>query len=452
MIINPELFIHDHDKSALQSLKAIPGFTQILKAFMKVWHEQQFNLANMSTNLRISEKQLPKYYDMLPPICEKLGIDIPDFYLELDVEPNAYTYGDTKPFIVITSGLLETLPEELIPTVLAHECGHIACRHTLYTTMGSLILNGTAGVIGSLLGGLGDLVLFPIQVAFSYWMRCSEFSADRAALVYDGDADKSIEVFLRYAGLDKDITAIANVEAFMEQALQYKELVDGNKVNKAMEFYMFNRRTHPLNALRAYECNEWQKTESFINISNYLNSENTAQCEKLPLVNVPDNLLGKDYMYVKDELDKVGFANIELIRRTRTDSKKDAPSAVLEVAVNGKTKLEDAGWYPRDSIIEVTYYLPESDSEIAAAHLGEIQIPNSSKGYIGKDYNEAIDELKELGFTSISVFEQEGSKIGLFRKENSIARITINGENQFEQGRWFSDNATIRITYNTYSK
>ena len=94
----------------------------------------------MSTNLRISEKQLPRYYDLLPPICERLGIDIPELYLKLDVRANAYTAGDTKPFIVMTTGLLETLPDELIPTVLAHECGHIACHHCLYTTMGRMIL------------------------------------------------------------------------------------------------------------------------------------------------------------------------------------------------------------------------------------------------------------------------------------------------------------------------
>ena len=83
---------------------------------------------------------MSKYYDMLPPICKKLGIEIPDLYIELDVSPNSYTSGDTKPFIVMTSGLLETLPDELIPTVLAHECGHIACHHVLYSTMGRMIL------------------------------------------------------------------------------------------------------------------------------------------------------------------------------------------------------------------------------------------------------------------------------------------------------------------------
>ena len=135
MAMNTSVFMHDSDKAALQALKAIPGFTQLLKGFMSIWNERQFQLLNMSSRLRLSEKQMSKYYDMLPPICKKLGIEIPDLYIELDVSPNSYTSGDTKPFIVMTSGLLETLPDELIPTVLAHECGHIACHHVLYSTM-----------------------------------------------------------------------------------------------------------------------------------------------------------------------------------------------------------------------------------------------------------------------------------------------------------------------------
>ena len=82
--------MHDSDRIALQALQAIPGFTQLFKAFMKVWSEKQFRIQNMSTNLRISEKQLSRYYDMLPPICEKLGIEVPELYLKLDVVPNAY--------------------------------------------------------------------------------------------------------------------------------------------------------------------------------------------------------------------------------------------------------------------------------------------------------------------------------------------------------------------------
>ena len=255
------IFIHESDRAALKALKAIPGFTAVFKAFMKVWSERQFRIQNMSSKIKLGENQMPKYYNMLPPICEKLGIDVPDLYLELDVNPNAYTYGDNQPFITITSGLLETLPDELIPTVLAHECGHIACHHTLYTTMGSAILSGASFLAGTF--GLGSLITLPLQVAFYYWMRCSEFSADRAAAVYTGSAKEMTDVCMRFAGWDKDIVSEANKELFMQQAIEYKEMIESSKWDKTLEFFALMNSSHPFTAVRAYEIDEWAKTEEF---------------------------------------------------------------------------------------------------------------------------------------------------------------------------------------------
>ncbi len=41
MELDSKLYLHDSDKAALAALKAIPGFTQLMRAFMKVWNEQQ---------------------------------------------------------------------------------------------------------------------------------------------------------------------------------------------------------------------------------------------------------------------------------------------------------------------------------------------------------------------------------------------------------------------------
>ena len=38
--LDSKLYLHDSDKVALAALKAIPGFTQVMRAFMKVWNEQ----------------------------------------------------------------------------------------------------------------------------------------------------------------------------------------------------------------------------------------------------------------------------------------------------------------------------------------------------------------------------------------------------------------------------
>lgn len=451
--MNPNFYMHDSDRIALQALKAIPGFTQLFKAFMRVWSEKQFRIQNMSTNLRISEKQLSKYYDMLPPICEKLGIDIPELYLELDVVPNAYTAGDTKPFIVMTSGLLETMPENLIPTVLAHECGHIACHHSLYTTMGRIILSEAINYLG-----LSDLAVLPIQVAFSYWMRCSELSADRAAAICDGNADNVVEMCMRFAGFDKDVTAEANVEEFMNQALEYQEMVNDSKWNKTLEFLLLSQMDHPLNAVRAYECSKWAKTERFTKIANFINSctdcgDNalTTYLQEIPMPEASKHYVGKNAIEIQQLFEELGFTNVKTVKIT-TKGMMVKDGQVLNIRINGKDGFNMCEWFSVDAEIVIEYYEPETEEEIAAAHPGQLRVPNSSKYYLGRIYTEAVSELQEAGFTEIITEEQRKEKRGLLSKNGGAAVISINGQTQFSKGEWFDEKATIRITYHTFAE
>ena len=292
MSFNSEYYTHESDKAALDALKAIPGFSQLMKTFIKQWSERQGKIRNMSSYIRISEKQLPQYWEMLPPICEKLGIDVPELYLMMDVRPNAFTSGDTKPYIVLTSGLLDTLPEELIPTILAHECGHIACHHVLYRTMGTILLGGTAGTLSR--SPLGSVMSLPLQVAFFYWIRCSEYSADRAAVLCDGTAEKMTEVCMRLAGSSKHISTEPNREEFFAQAREYKDMVNDSKWDKTLEFYMLANATHPFMAVRALECTEWAESDQYRQIldGTYIPSEPEKTEENKPLFDL-DNLVHK---------------------------------------------------------------------------------------------------------------------------------------------------------------
>lgn len=438
MALDYKLYLHDSDKAAMAALKAIPGFSQVMKAFMKIWSEQQLRLINMSTNLHLSEKQMAKYYNMLPPICEKLGIDVPELFVELDVHPNAYTYGDTKPFIVITSGLFETLPDELIPTVLAHECGHIACHHTLYTTMGRAILSGASAFVS----GLGNVALYPIQLAFAYWMRCSEFSADRAAIICDGSADKSTEVMMRFAGYDKDIMAEANVEAFMEQALEYKNLVNSNAWNKTLEFILFQNYDHPLNAIRAYEGKEWEQTERYKNILEYVNSESSDDESKLPVEVSLKKMIGKNVVDIQAKLLTMGFGNIKTVRNTEATKAKEG--SIIAITIN---ESSEDGWYKRSDEIRIEYFEAKTDEEIALEHPGEIKIGENQKHFLGKNYEEVKVELKDLGFTNFTIKEMAMSKIGWGEKENCVAKIIINDQAQFDKESWFIKESEITIYY-----
>ena len=441
MSIDPGFFIHESDKAALDTLKSIPGFTPFIKGFMKVWNEKQFRILNLSSRLRVSEEQLPKYHRMLVPICEKLGIAVPELYIELNVQPNAYTYGDNEPFIVLTSGLIETMPEELIPTVLAHECGHIVCHHTLYTTMGSVIMAGAAA-----LSGLGSLISLPLQYAFAYWMRCSEFSADRAAIVYDGTPDKMVEVCMRFAGLDQRINDYASKEVFLKQAEEYRQFVKDDAWNQTLETLILANQRHPLTAIRAYEADVWGKSEDFLKIRLYLAEEEAGtDHEYVPMTFSAEGCIGKDVSEVRSRFEKAGIGDITMNRIMDGDPGLRCDQ-VTAVAVEDQPGFPEYSWLRKNSRITLTYYSPYSSEEVRSRFPGKVRIPESYSYCIGKNAYDVYKAFTSSGFTNVTAERQKSGR-PLFARDEEIVRVTINGTSRFEKGELAEESDPVVIYY-----
>lgn len=442
MSLDTSLFIHPSDKAAMKALKTIPGFEQVVKAYMSVWNERQFRIMNMSSKLRIGPEQMPQYYAMLTPICAKLGINVPELYLELNVSPNSYTYGDTNPFIVMTTGLFETLPEELIPTVLAHECGHIACHHTMFTTLAKTILNGTA-----LLPGIASLVTIPMKMALAYWSRCSEFSADRAASIYDGTSDKMVEVCLRLAGYDKDISADGNVDAFLAQAEEYLAMRSDSAWNKTLEFLMFNQLDHPLISVRALECKNWAQSEQFIKIKGYLGSSDATQLyvKDIPAPDTTKHLIGMSFEDAKEILVQAGFQNISL-DKTTNKGPLTKEGQVTSVCIDDDDSFSQGTWFNERSEVRITYFHVPTQQELAEANPGKIQIPISSKKTAGKLYADVHAIFTAAGFTNVMLEEQQVKK-SLFSKDGTIILISVDGKADFDMGAWLMPDTPIKIIY-----
>lgn len=263
MQISHREYIHPHDKAAMDNLKSIPFFTTMLKSFMNFFSEQQLHGFNMAQKIRLSPTQLPHIYNLLPPIADKLGINEPEFYLEMSPAPNAYTNGDTRTFVTITSGLIEYLDEDEVKSVIAHECGHIACRHVLYHTMAQYIFQfglKNLGIIAS--------AAMPLQLAVMAWFRKSELSADRAAAVAMGGHDQVVETMIRLAGGPESITKDVNIEEYMKQADAYDALKLSSTKDKFYQFLMRMRMNHPFCAERTKEIINWSKTDQFKRIMN----------------------------------------------------------------------------------------------------------------------------------------------------------------------------------------
>jgi len=261
-------FIHPEDEIARQRLEAVPGFRSATKWFMGIGVETLCHGLFMADKIRLSPTQLPELYNHLPPICQKLGIAEPEFYLEAG-PPNAYTLGDTRTFLVVTSGLLNYVKNDAeLVAVLAHECGHILCRHVLYHTMAALMVEtvGAFGVLGNLASG-------PIRLALNYWRRRSELSADRAGLVYFGDSAPVVGYLARFAGGPAMVTGNINFEEFADQAKCHQDLQQNSKWQKLLQTSAVMNQTHPYLAVRAHEILKWERSEQCQQLLAVLNKE-----------------------------------------------------------------------------------------------------------------------------------------------------------------------------------
>ncbi len=269
--MKPSEFIHPEDAAALRQLESIPGFPTLMKKFYALGYEKLLYGTNMASNIRLSETQLPELYRRLPPVCRRLGIAEPEFYLEMNPMPNAYTFGDTKIFITITSGLVEMLNGDELDAVLAHECGHILCRHVLYHNMASLLIDGADAF------GLLGMLTAPVKYALLYWQRKSELSCDRAGAIVTSP-ETVARVMVRLAGGPKTITREVNIGEWAEQADRYEAIRNDGAWNKALQIYAIMGFDHPFAAVRVREILRWGETPQYRNIKNGLSRIGEGGC------------------------------------------------------------------------------------------------------------------------------------------------------------------------------
>ncbi len=257
--MKPSDFIHPEDAAALRQMENIPGFATLVKKILAIGIENLQYGVNMASSIRLSEKQLPQLYRHLPPICQKLGIKEPEFYLQMNPMPNAWTSGDTRIYITMTSGLVEMMSDEELDAIIAHECGHILCRHVLYHTVAGWLTEGLTGV-------LGDLTL-PIRYAILYWSRKSELSADRAASIITSP-EVVASTMARLSGGPKSITSQIDMQEWARQADEYEKIQNDGLWNKALQLSVIAGLDHPFSAVRVREILKWGESEQYRQIKN----------------------------------------------------------------------------------------------------------------------------------------------------------------------------------------
>lgn len=259
-------FMHPWDVKATATLKNVPGFDKLVAKVMEYSFERVYYLQNVADNVRVTKKMFPKLHRYLMWACKILDIkEPPEFYVSLDPAYNAYTYGHTKPFVVITSALLDVLDEQEKLFVIAHELGHIKCEHVLYTVVAEN-LAVLIEMLGRVTLGVGSLLGAGLALPLLDWYRKAELSADRAALLAVQDPAVAMRVFMKLAGGAESLMADMDADEFLRQIRAYEDR-DISKLDRAYKLLITIFRTHPFPIMRAKHLDLWVGTGGFTKVS-----------------------------------------------------------------------------------------------------------------------------------------------------------------------------------------
>lgn len=274
-------FIHPDDASTLNSLKSIPALPTIIDKVMQHGYEEMMWSSNISSNIRLSERQMPEVYGRLLPICRQLGISVPELYMQMSPIPNAWTSGSKRVYIVVTYGLIRRFSQEELDAVLAHECGHILCQHVLYSMLANAIYSMGDTMMDSMFGSIGNIAMKPIKQALFAWSRASELSADRVACVVTSPQVLT-RTLAKLDGIPPVILQDIDLDEWTRQGEDYERMKSGNAWSKVVRYMSNSDMSHPYGPVRAYEATRWAGGEHYAqlksNLQMFIDGKSCPQC------------------------------------------------------------------------------------------------------------------------------------------------------------------------------
>ena len=248
--IAPAAWEHPADRAALQALRSVPGFDEVVKKIVGFFGERGIRLLFQANAVRVGPTQFSKLNALYTDVLTTMDWEPrPELFVSQTPFVNAGAYGMERPFIVINSGALKLLDDDEMRALLGHELGHVMSGHALYHTILVLILNVSLGFLPFLAG----IVLLPIQLALLEWFRKSELSSDRAGLLASQDPQASLRMFLKMAGGGE--MKEMDLNAFLVQAKEYEET--GGAMDRVFKILNTLGQSHPFNTLRAAELQRW---------------------------------------------------------------------------------------------------------------------------------------------------------------------------------------------------
>ena len=248
--ISTRAWEHPADRAALNTMRSIPGFDELVRKIYGFFGERGVRLLFQANAVRVGPTQFPKLNSIFTDVCAVMDYEKrPELYVTQTPFVNAGAYGMDRPFIVINSATMSLLDDDEMQAILGHELGHVMSGHALYTTIMTILL--FFGIRN--LPFLAGVAILPIQLAMLEWFRKAEFSCDRAALLATQDPVACMRKFMKMSGggnVDQ-----MDLNAFMVQAKEYEQ--GGDAMDMIVKVLNTLGHTHPFHTVRAAELQRW---------------------------------------------------------------------------------------------------------------------------------------------------------------------------------------------------
>lgn len=291
---------HPADRAALNALRAIPGFQQVVNRIASFFGERGIRHLFTANAVRVGPTQRPDLDALWTDVLRTMDWPVrPQLYVTQTPELNAGAVGFGDPFVVINSAAIEHLTRDELRVLLAHELGHIMSGHVTYRTIAKIILMVGLGSLPFLAG----IALLPFQMALLEWYRKSELSCDRAALLDAQDPNVVLSTFMKLAG-GREFGDTLDLDAFKEQAKEYE--TDDSTWDTVLKAINTAFREHPFATIRAGELQRWAETGAYMRI---LAGEYTRRADAKPGEHLGDDMKEASTYYAdqaKAAMGKVG--------------------------------------------------------------------------------------------------------------------------------------------------
>src|ERR1700722_11701288 len=110
----------------------------------------------------VTREELPRAYEVVERMTQRMGIPMPKMYVIPTESPNAFATGRNPAHasVAVTHGILALLTDEELEAVLAHELGHVSNRDFLISSVvatlaGAITMIASMGRWAMLFGGYG---------------------------------------------------------------------------------------------------------------------------------------------------------------------------------------------------------------------------------------------------------------------------------------------------------